>query len=156
MAVTAAIPTFSDSVEEELTRFRARRDSMRDERARLDRELATTDDMIAALTRLRPDLRMPSDAPQQHIGRTRTLDLGPALLHVLRSNPDRDLAVAEIMVRLANDAPGSIRKASTTQVRNALRYLAKHRTDISSSKDAENRLVYRFSIRSNPVSDNER
>ena len=117
---------------------------MREERARLDRELATADDMIAALIRLRPDLRTASDGRTTH-ARSRQVDVGPLLLSVLRGSPNTDLPVVEIMARLVQDNPSSMRTASTTQVRNALRYLAKVHREVRASRDAQNQLVYRFS-----------
>ena len=144
MRASAGEVTFTESVADELTRLRNRRDAMREERARLDRELRTADDMIAALVRLRPDLRTTSDA-RTNSPRSRQVDVGPLLLSVLRAVPNADLPVAEIMARLVQDNPGSMRAASTTQVRNALRYLAKSHREVAAGRDAENRLVYRFS-----------
>ena len=144
MAEDADKVTFTESVDDELTKLRNRRDSMRQERARLDRELATADDMIAALVRLRPDLRSTSDV-RTNSDRARQVDVGPLLLSVLRAYPDADLPVAEIMARLTQVNPGSMRTASTTKVRNALRYLAKTHREVTADRDAENRLVYRFS-----------
>ena len=144
MLVSTDKATFTESVDDELTRLRNRRDAMREERARLDRELATADDMIAALVRLRPDLRTTSDGRTTN-ARPRQVDVGPLLMSVLRAVPNADLPVAEIMARLIQDNPGSIRTASTTQVRNALRYLAKTHREVRAARDAENRLVYRFS-----------
>lgn len=144
MPVSPDETTFTDSVDGELTRLRNRRDTIREERARLDRELATADDMIAALVRLRPDLRTASDT-RTNSARSRQVDVGPLLLSVLRAVPNADLPVVEIMARLVQDHPGSMRTASTTQVRNALRYLAKTHREVRASRDTENRLVYRFS-----------
>ena len=146
MLVSTDKATFTESVDDELTRLRNRRDAMREERARLDRELATADDMIAALVRLRPDLRTASDV-RTNRARLRQVDVGPVLLSVLRASPNADLPVAEIMARLVEVNPGSMRTASTTQVRNALRYLAKTHREVRASRDVENRLVYQFSTR---------
>jgi hypothetical protein len=76
--------------------------------------------------------------------RSRQRDLGGALRRVLVQREDEVLNVQQIAVLLLESNERLVRKPSSNQVRDSLRYLAQNDPAIEAVRDERNRLSYVF------------
>lgn len=140
------------SFHDELRDLRLRRDELRSERiriqkaaeeavAKVEHELAIRDAMIASITSRNPELVDANDsgAPRRRV------ELGPTLLAVLVDARGSALSIGEVhtatMRRLSTEVTAS-------QVRDGLRYLAKHDDQVAAEHDHQRHVSYRFRMTS--------